>query len=558
MSLLELLPEGFLFDIDDSSHLDIDNPATNGIDSELALNTWDSQSDCIEELDGKALALLERDDPESFLIDFLETDTVESIACSHLSGMNEINEEKWNHNTNTISIPSLSPFVAIQTTTDNVTLQLNERRYSLSHVIHNVKENANLLSGDRFLEILASPNGPGSFFSMFSPLHPPTRTHLPFVSPEKEKIQYNSQRTFPSDSNSELEDDEIPDIINLFGLLSPHKEGVMTPLTIAIPQKRRKSSIKITFPIGSKNAVNQMYSFLTPTIGAAKTTEEQFSPAIKTDTGKPKKRTNTDTMTAVASGFASGKMNFTYKVPIAPLKRQLPIEISIDPRRGSALSITATGISGTKKISKFNIRPDLSDFKLVQIFHSFCDPLMHTLTQDRFELMLQKHQLRDELNTSQLVSQFYMEAQRAFIAMDLERNGQVTLDGFMNAFQICNRCTEAKRRALGISQSYRGRNDSTNALERQLMEDIPPVIVRVVPRIYEGSKVKSCEHYQWTWCEGFEKTGNEKCRGTNRHDKCPKYLANCTLWKHKLPPKNRKLKHNENVESPSKRIRHFD
>ncbi|KAJ0404143.1 hypothetical protein P43SY_008701 [Pythium insidiosum] len=80
------------------------------------------------------------------------------------------------------------------------------------------------------------------------------------------------------------------------------------------------------------------------------------------------------------------------------------------------------------------------------------------------------------------------------------------------------------------------------------MEDVAPVIVRVVPTQFEGHKVKSCEHYQWTWCEGFDKTGNEKCKGTNRHDKCPKYLANCTLWKHKLPPKNRKPKVFENVD----------
>ena len=58
-----------------------------------------------------------------------------------------------------------------------------------------------------------------------------------------------------------------------------------------------------------------------------------------------------------------------------------------------------------------------------------------------------------------------------------------------------------------------------------------------MPSKFEGSRVKSCEHFQWTWCNGFEVTGNEKCQGTNRHDKCPKYLANCTLWKHRLPPK---------------------
>ena len=42
-----------------------------------------------------------------------------------------------------------------------------------------------------------------------------------------------------------------------------------------------------------------------------------------------------------------------------------------------------------------------------------------------------------------------------------------------------------------------------------------------------------------TWCPGFNQTGNPKCKGSNRHDSCPKYLANCTIWKHRLPPKEK-------------------
>ncbi|CAK4867015.1 unnamed protein product [Aphanomyces euteiches] len=124
----------------------------------------------------------------------------------------------------------------------------------------------------------------------------------------------------------------------------------------------------------------------------------------------------------------------------------------------------------------------------------------------------------------------------------------LTLQAFQNAFQICNRCTEMKRKQ-SHHKLLQSDNDDDN--------DIAPVLVRVVPATYEGPKIKSCDHFQWTWCEGFEKTGNEKCNGTNRHDKCPKYLANCTLWKHRLPPKNRKSKGPHDMDSPAKKLKFF-
>ena len=62
-------------------------------------------------------------------------------------------------------------------------------------------------------------------------------------------------------------------------------------------------------------------------------------------------------------------------------------------------------------------------------------------------------------------------------------------------------------------------------------------------------KVKACEHFQWTWCPGFEVTGNQKCLGSHRHDSCPKYLANCTLWKHRLPPKKESASQFKKTES---------
>ncbi|KAF4132773.1 hypothetical protein GN958_ATG18071 [Phytophthora infestans] len=215
------------------------------------------------------------------------------------------------------------------------------------------------------------------------------------------------------------------------------------------------------------------------------------------------------------------------------------------------------------------ITPDIADFKLVQIFHQFCDPNTKVLTLPRFQQLLLHHQVKEDTPgstgspTAATASAdgnvvVTPDAQTLFNALDINGVGVLDLERFMHSFQICNRCTEAKRRAHQALCASQGQSFTPTALEKQLMEDVAPVVVRVVPTRFEGHKVKSCEHYQWTWCEGFEKTGNEKCRGTNRHDKCPKYLANCTLWKHKLPPKSRKPKLvMENVDSPTKKLKHF-
>lgn len=284
------------------------------------------------------------------------------------------------------------------------------------------------------------------------------------------------------------------------------------------------------------------------------------------------------------------KLNTTYGVPIAPLQRCLHPELkpklptssittsnSLGAKTLLAAATTSNSSTSSSKVTKISITPDISDFKLVQIYHNFCDPASKVITLTRFQQLLHHHQVKDNPNalsssktsnnstasgnTSNSISSKVVlvsqETQSLFKVLDPKTTGYIDLERFMSSFQICNRCTEAKRRAHSAQCASQGQSFVSTALERQLMEDVAPVIVRVVPTSYEGSKVKSCEHYQWTWCEGFAKTGNEKCRGTNRHDKCPKYLANCTLWKHKLPPKNRKAKVLENQESPSKKFKHF-
>ncbi|GMF23813.1 unnamed protein product [Phytophthora lilii] len=296
--------------------------------------------------------------------------------------------------------------------------------------------------------------------------------------------------------------------------------------------------------------------------------------------------------TSAAAMNTMRKMNSTYGVPIAPMQRrvgslppttQIKVAAPLKPRlpvqrAASATSVVAATTSAAgSKVTRLAITPDIADFKLVQIFHQFCDPVSKVLTLPRFQQLLLHHQVKEESSSSNdskhvkdgsccgstpspanANAVVTPDAQTLFKALDINNVGALDLERFMHSFQICNRCTEAKRRAHQALCASQGQAFTPTALERQLMEDVAPVVVRVVPTRFEGHKVKSCEHYQWTWCEGFEKTGNEKCRGTNRHDKCPKYLANCTLWKHKLPPKSRKPKVLlENVDSPTKKLKYF-
>lgn len=385
--------------------------------------------------------------------------------------------------------------------------------------------------------------------------------------------------------------DDIPDVVSLFNsLYSPavHRTGVVpspfasvlpspSPLRISVPPTNVFNGSP-ALPIAPTPTAPMPNYFTPPSLPVGP--QQVLNPFLTADTLSPALKASLiqNQMSAAALAMANSaaalntirKLNTTYGVPIAPLQcamssnGELPLKPKLSVVASVNSAINAVNASTTKG-GKLAITPDIADFKLVQIFHQFCDPSSKLLTLPTFHQLLQHHQSRDEsanatsnatpnANGNGAVSQ---DALHLFKLMDPNNSGFVDLERFMSSFQICNRCTEAKRRAHSALCAQQGQSFVPTALERQLMEDVAPVIVRVVPTAFEGSKVRSCEHYQWTWCEGFSKTGNEKCRGTNRHDKCPKYLANCTLWKHKLPPKNRKPKLVEVLDSPSKKLKHF-
>lgn len=159
----------------------------------------------------------------------------------------------------------------------------------------------------------------------------------------------------------------------------------------------------------------------------------------------------------------------------------------------------------------------------------FCDfGCAETLTigVEQLMLLLQTHRLKQ----SSLYNKNVEELNLPVEIFGENYDQRMTFADFLTNFQICNRCTELKKKAMA---------DTENIGDEELKRIT--TIIRVMPSTYCGPKVKACEHFQWTWCEGYGKSGNTKCLGTNRHDACPKYLANCTLWKHKLPPKQKKV-----------------
>ncbi|EQC38018.1 hypothetical protein SDRG_04448 [Saprolegnia diclina VS20] len=221
---------------------------------------------------------------------------------------------------------------------------------------------------------------------------------------------------------------------------------------------------------------------------------------------------------------------------------------------GTLVARTITRSRTPKALPRMSMSPDVAEQKLNRIFFQYSDPLTKTMLLAQLLVLLKRHRIKEDapLNLMTLFPPNDINAQPfPYSLFGADSQQPLTLEGFQNAFQICNRCTEIKRKQHSTKDA------------RDVQEDVAPVVVRVVPSIYEGPKIKSCDHFQWTWCEGFAKTKNEKCNGTNRHDKCPKYLANCTLWKHRLPPKNRKASKDndaqcgDTMDSPAKKLKFF-
>ncbi|ETN21952.1 hypothetical protein F442_10529 [Phytophthora nicotianae P10297] len=411
-----------------------------------------------------------------------------------------------------------------------------------------------------------------------------------------------------ADAGSLMNEQEIPDVINMFNSIFESSQTFLTAqqpvfdLTGTadsngtIPDNINPAMFSgapvLPFNLVNATAPNVPFDYFSPSGYAAAANQfmDSYGHQIQPFFLNPQGQVNANSQLAAAMAMANTaamntmlKMNASYGVPIAPMDRRtgsMPppkVAAPIKPRLPIQRTVSASS-TASSKVARMAITPDIADFKLVQIFHQFCDPTTKVLTLPRFQQLLQHHQVKEEASSSAIDPKnstdancggstptspnanvvVTPDAQTLFNALDINGVGVLDLERFMHSFQICNRCTEAKRRAHQALCASQGQTFTPTALEKQLMEDVAPVVVRVVPTRFEGHKVKSCEHYQWTWCEGFEKTGNEKCRGTNRHDKCPKYLANCTLWKHKLPPKSRKPKLViDNVDSPTKKLKHF-
>ena len=93
--------------------------------------------------------------------------------------------------------------------------------------------------------------------------------------------------------------------------------------------------------------------------------------------------------------------------------------------------------------------------------------------------------------------------------------GADTIDfaDFEKHYQYCKRCTEHKylRASMGSTlKEVRPRSPLLSSPSTNMITYfVHKVIVRKIPQQFEKDEVKSCLHFQWTWCPRIQ--DNPKC-----------------------------------------------
>jgi hypothetical protein len=220
------------------------------------------------------------------------------------------------------------------------------------------------------------------------------------------------------------------------------------------------------------------------------------SPALNT------RRLNTQKINSQPTGKAASK----------PQPRQIKTTIKAENGRQKASPITMT--SARKGTGRKKTKP--GDTLLHSYFCEFDTSGTETLSQQELERLLLECALQDVGPPANSKYALFSPMPRG--SFDAEGNGRINLVTFAKYFQVCKRCTIAKEKMHGAKDKQ-----TSGGLDLA-------VIVRKMPVDFEGDRIRSCNHYQWIWCPGVP--GNQKCKGSNRHDSCPKYLAKSTFWKH--------------------------
>jgi hypothetical protein len=86
----------------------------------------------------------------------------------------------------------------------------------------------------------------------------------------------------------------------------------------------------------------------------------------------------------------------------------------------------------------------------------------------------------------------------------------LTFKDFEATYQVCKRCTDLKRKKCQSNSSYQAISSASNAQTVTLDSAVNSVIVRKMPTNYVGDPIRSCNHFQWTWCPGLP--NNPKCQ----------------------------------------------
>ncbi|KDO22991.1 hypothetical protein SPRG_11838 [Saprolegnia parasitica CBS 223.65] len=285
-------------------------------------------------------------------------------------------------------------------------------------------------------------------------------------------VEINNPTLLPS-PQPEIDDSDLPAMLDMFSALYSDATA-----PVAIDEPKPTLSIHIPGPAAMPPAVTYQGSRILAPQSTPNVPLPSYFNTPCCDKSKPPPG---------YSNYNSGVSPYPMHAVISPTY----------PAVGTLAARTIVRSRTPKALPRMSMSPDVAEQKLNRIFFQYSDPLTKTMLLAQLLVLLKRHRIKEDapLNLLTLFPPNDINAQPfPYSLFGAGSQQPLTLEGFQNAFQICNRCTEIKRK-----------QHSTNDA-RELQEDVAPVIVRVVPSIYEGPKIKSCDHFQWTWCEGFEKT----------------------------------------------------
>jgi hypothetical protein len=100
----------------------------------------------------------------------------------------------------------------------------------------------------------------------------------------------------------------------------------------------------------------------------------------------------------------------------------------------------------------------------------------------------------------------------------------------LSFLQVCKRCTDLTRKKCQSGSSFQAVSSVSNTQTLTIESTVKSIIVRKIPAKYTGESIRSCNHFQWTWCPGVPH--NPKCQVDILHNACRcavRYISKCAV-----------------------------